>query len=194
MTDLAHGGTTGTTEPQTVKVWDPVVRLFHWGTVIGFATAYLAAEENQTIHEWSGYAVLALLGIRIVWGLIGSKHARFSDFLKSPATVVGYLKAIRHGHPRRYLGHNPAGGAMVMALMLGIVMIGMSGFLMTTDRFWGIDWVRELHELAVNATLILIGLHLGGVWLASRQHSENLVLAMLTGRKARETDPNQTDR
>lgn len=113
-----------------VKVWDPLIRIFHWSLVLAFAAAYLTGEEWdewEEVHEFGGYAALGLILFRIVWGFIGSKHARFSDFLYGPKTVVEYLKSLLTTHPKHYLGHNPAGGWMIILLMAGILTTGFSG-------------------------------------------------------------------
>jgi len=170
---------------RTVRVWDPLVRLFHWSLVAAFVIAWATGDEWQSVHETAGYAIAALLAVRIVWGLVGTTHARFSDFVYRPTTVVRYLLDTARLRARRYLGHNPAGGAMVVTLLVMLSVICGSGFLMTTDAFWGVDWVEEVHETAVNLTLVLIGLHLVGVFAASLEHRENLVRAMITGRKRR---------
>jgi cytochrome b len=173
-----------TAEGGTVRVWDPVVRLFHWGTAASFAAAYLV-ERPRDLHEALGYTVLVLLAVRMVWGLVGSEHARFADFVPSPAGFLGYLRDVVAGRERRYLGHNPAGGAMAVALMAMLALTGVSGWMMTTDRFFAEDWVEELHEVAANGTLALVGLHLAGVVWESLRHRENLVAAMITGLKRR---------
>ena len=111
-----------------IYVWDPVVRVFHWLLVVSFVVAYLTGEDESVIHSYAGYVILALIITRIVWGFIGSKYARFSSFITSPATAIQYLKTlVRNQHPRRYLGHNPAGGWMILALFLGLGMTIFSG-------------------------------------------------------------------
>lgn len=167
----------------TVPVWDPLVRVFHWSLVTLFVIAWITGDEVRQLHEMAGYAIAALIAVRIVWGVAGSTHARFSDFLYRPSVVVSYLVAAIRFRSKRYLGHNPAGGAMVIALLTMVSLICASGFTMTTDAFWGVRWVKEAHEIAVNLTLVLIGLHLAGVGAASLEHRENLVRAMITGRK-----------
>lgn len=177
--DFAGGGA----PPATVRVWDPFVRLFHWSLVILFATAWLTGDEVQNVHETSGYIIAGLLAARVIWGLIGAQHARFSDFLYRPATVFGFLLDTARGRAKRYIGHNPAGGAMVIALIATIAGIAGTGIMMTTDMFWGVSWVEGLHEFLANSALILVGLHVAGVVVASFEHRENLVRAMVTGRK-----------
>jgi cytochrome b len=171
-----------TERPATVRVWDPLVRLFHWSLVISFTIAWLG-EGGRGLHQGAGYVVLALVAVRLVWGLVGSRHARFRDFVPRPQGLLAYLKSLPSGHPRRYLGHNPAGGAMIVLLLAMLILTGGSGWLMTTDAFWGIEWVENLHAAAANLTVILVFAHVVGVVFSSLAHRENLVAAMITGRK-----------
>ena len=173
----------GSPRPATVRVWDPLVRLFHWSLVTAFVTAWATGDEVMSVHELAGYVIIGLIAFRLVWGVAGSRHARFSDFLSRLTTILRYLKDSLALKARRTLGHNPAGGAMVIALLLALVATAGSGLMMTTEAFWGIRWVGEAHEIAVDLTLLLIVLHLAGVALASLEHRENLVIAMITGRK-----------
>lgn len=173
------------TRSATVPVWDAAVRLFHWSLVAAIAYEFVA-EAGTFAHEALGYGALSLVGFRILWGFIGGPHARFSDFVKGPFTTLSYLKDILAGHPRRYLGHNPAGAAMVLALLAAVAATGGTGWLMTTDAFWGEAWIEELHETFAYGTLALVGAHVAGVVLASVQHRENLVRSMITGRKPAE--------
>jgi len=175
--------------PATVRVWDPLVRIFHWSLVGLFTFAFLTGDEWQQPHEIAGYIIAGLIAVRVIWGLVGSRHARFSSFVYRPSTVAGFLGDTLRLKARRYLGHNPAGGLMVLALLLTIAVISISGWMMTTGAFWGVGWVEELHEGAAFTALGLIALHIGGVIVASLEHGENLVRAMLTGRK-RAAGPN----
>jgi cytochrome b len=174
--------------PTEVKVWDPLVRTFHWSLLAAFVVAWTTGDELDRIHVLAGYVVLGLVAFRILWGLVGSKHARFTDFVRWPATVAAYVRDIVRFRAKRYVGHNPAGGAMVIALLVMLGLISATGYMMTTDVFWGVEWVEEAHELAVNATLGLVLVHILGVALASFEHRENLVRAMFTGRKRRPDD------
>jgi cytochrome b len=115
------------TPSQYVKVWDPIVRIGHWTLVIAFFTAYLTEDEFMTQHIWAGYVVAGVVLFRIFWGIIGSTHARFSDFIYSPSTVFAYLKSLLQRNPKHYLGHNPAGGAMVIALLISLCVTVYSG-------------------------------------------------------------------
>ena len=113
--------------PTTVKVWDPLVRLFHWSLVAAFAIAWLTGDDESRLHELAGYAVIALVLVRIVWGLIGTRYARFSDFVHRPSAVLGYAREMLIGKPKRYLGHNPLGGVMILALLVSLLATGVSG-------------------------------------------------------------------
>ncbi len=170
-----------------VRVWDPLVRLFHWVTVLCFAGAYVF-EEPRSLHKTLGLTLAAALVLRVIWGFIGSEHARFGDFVPGPARFFGYLSDMVAGRERRYLGHNPAGGAMVIALMLMLAVTAGSGWYLTTDAGFGSDTIEELHGAAANLTLGLVCLHVGGVILASLRHGENLARAMVTGQKRAEQD------
>ena len=167
----------------TIRVWDPIVRIFHWSLVASFAVAWLSAEEWGALHHWAGYAAGSLIAFRIVYGLIGSRYARFTQFVRSPKTVIGFLNAMRRGDEPRYVGHNPAGGAMIVALILTVGAVATTGWMQTTDAFWGIEWVQETHELLANLMMTLVIAHIAGVLLASYRHKENLIGAMIKGRK-----------
>ena len=131
----------------------------------------------------TGYGVAVLILARIVWGFVGSRYARFRDFVYGPQTIVRYLADTMRMRAPRYLGHNPAGGAMVIALLATLVILCTSGVMMTTDAFWGVEWVDDLHKASSNFSLILVGLHVTGVIIASLEHKENLIVAMITGWK-----------
>ncbi len=111
----------------TIQVWDRGVRIFHWSLVFFFTLSYLTGDEIETVHVYSGYTIIALLVFRIVWGFVGPQHARFSDFVRPPAAVIDYLKRLKAGNPPHYLGHNPAGGAMILALLLSLSLTTFSG-------------------------------------------------------------------
>jgi len=166
-----------------IKVWDLWVRIGHWILVLCITVAWLTRHGGEALHEWVGYGALAIVGIRIVWGFVGSTHARFSDFVHRPAVVVAYAPALPRHYEQRYLGHNPLGGYMVITLLVAIALTGFSGWLYTTDKFWGVEWVGETHELLADALLFLIAAHIGGVLFACYRERENLVAAMFHGRK-----------
>jgi len=180
--------TNGPDAPPKVRVWDRFVRVFHWGLVVAFAIAWLTRHSSETIHYMAGYAAAALVALRLVWGVAGTHYARFRQFTRSPRTVLGYLGDIATGREARYVGHNPAGGAMIIALILLVGGTAVTGWLSTTDAFWGVEWMSKLHERIADGLLILVMIHVAGVILASLRHRENLVLAMVTGLK-REPKP-----
>jgi cytochrome b len=199
-----------------IYVWDPLIRIFHWSLVVLFVIAYLSGEEESSIHTLSGYGIIGLLVFRLVWGFIGSTHARFSDFMFSPARVTVYLKSLFSNRPDRYAGHNPAGAYMIYALLLMLVVVSYTGLKVYgleghgplanatevtlieramadeneehekhdgDEEFW-----EEIHETASNLTVLLVIIHILGVILASWQHRENLIKAMITGRKSHYID------
>jgi cytochrome b len=166
-----------------IRVWDPLVRLFHWSLALSLAIAWLSANSWDDLHLWAGYAAGALVLARVAWGIIGMPYARFSQFVRSPRSVLAYLKAIARGGEQRYVGHNPAGGAMVIALILAMAATSVSGWALTTDAFWGVAWMQRLHDALARGLLLMVCAHLAGVILASYRHRENLVAAMIDGRK-----------
>ncbi len=166
------------------RVWDPFVRVFHWLLAAGFVVNYLElVREGKSAHQIVGYVMLGLVAARMVWGLIGPRHARFAEFVRAPRQVAAYLLRVARHRDERHVGHNPAGGIMVVALLATILLVGLTGWLGTTDWFFGSDFMEEAHEVAANALLALVILHVLGVAHASWRHRENLVLSMLTGRK-----------
>lgn len=185
-----------------VKVWDPLVRLFHWGLVLAFFTAYLTEDDFLTAHTYAGYTVLGLVLFRIVWGIIGTRYARFSSFVGSPRLVWQYLKDTLILRARRYLGHNPVGGAMIILLLISLSLTTFTGIaaygaiesagplgstLGNAGEFWE-DVFKETHEFFANFTVLLVVIHVAGVIVVSLLHRENLVKAMFTGYKATDSD------
>ncbi len=200
----------------SVAVWDPIVRYGHWALVVAFAIAFLTAEEEggspHALHVWGGYIVGAIVVLRVLWGFVGPNYARFSDFVCGPIAAARYLVDLLAGHARRFLGHSPAGGAMVIALLVclagtvatGVVAYGergkgplaADGAVVTAVAHaeenegglaegaeGGKSIVGEVHGALANITLALVVLHVLGVGLASYAHRENLIAAMLTGQK-----------
>ena len=245
------------TSTRSIKVWDPIIRIGHWTLVIAFFTAYFTEEDYMTQHIWAGYVVAGVVAFRILWGIVGSQHARFKDFIYRPSTIIEYLKGLAQRKPQHYLGHNPAGGVMVIALLISLCVAVYSGFALYAvennagpfasiygegtsknsvssnanftvisnamaeedetkeageseanektvtlkkdglggtgksaelqdseagseqgEEFW-----EGLHAFFANFTVILVALHIGGVILSSYVDKENLIKAMLTGRK-----------
>jgi cytochrome b len=204
-----------------IAVWDPVVRYGHWLLVVAFGVACLTAEEEGGgTEQVAGYIVGITVVVRVLWGFIGPQRARFRDFVYGPVTTVRYLADLLSGRARRYLGHSPAGGAMVILLLLSLAATVLTGLVAYGDRGKGslaengtslvaaayadedIEGPRrglerrngqdgasalgEVHSTLANITLALVLLHVSGVGLASVVHRENLVLAMISGRKRRD--------
>lgn len=164
-------------------VWDAPVRVFHWLLVLTFAGAWLTAESEhwRLVHVTLGYTAGALVLFRIVWGFVGTFHARFANFVRGPAAVRNYLRSIVRGRPEHHTGHNPAGALAILALLAGLLALvgtGWAGYSELTG-----DWMLELHEGVATALLALIGVHVAAVVASSLLHRENLVRAMVTGRK-----------
>lgn len=166
-----------------ILVWDLPTRVFHWLLALSFAGAYVTAESERwrLVHVTLGYTLGGLLAFRLLWGLVGTRHARFASFVRGPAAVLRYLRSIASGRPEHHTGHNPAGAlAIVTLLALGAVLV-LTGW--STYNDIGGEWLEELHEGAANLMLAVVGLHVGAVLLSSWLHRENLVRAMVTGRK-----------
>lgn len=169
--------------PRQVRVWDPLVRIFHW-TIAGGVIANLTfLREAKSFHITVGYVVVAALAVRLIWGLIARGHARFASFVPGPRRFFGYVSAMLGRREPRYLGHNPAGAAMIVLLLVLVVVVGASGWMMGLDAFWGVGWVEGLHETAANGLIGAVVLHVIGAIFESVRHHENLPLAMITGYK-----------
>ena len=185
-----------------VRVWDRFVRVFHWSLAGLVFLGYFTGEDESLLHVYAGYGALGLVAARLVWGVLGSRHARFGDFLRSPATAWRYLQGLANGRAQRHLGHNPAGGWMVVLLLASVLMTCVSGVVVYGLEGGGplAGWLtsggasalepleevwEELHELFANLTLVLVFIHVAGVLASSLVHGENLVRAMITGRKRR---------
>jgi cytochrome b len=179
-----------------IKVWDPFVRLFHWMLVGAFLVSWLTEDEWIKLHVYAGYLIAALVLTRILWGMVGTRYARFSNFVASPVKVVRYLNDLLHFKAKRTIGHNPAGGAMIVALLLsllitiftGLLAYGAEGLgplaeLVFSNTRYGGEGFEEVHEFFANLTLMLVAIHLVGVIFSSLLHQENLLRAMITGTK-----------
>lgn len=173
---------------QKILVWDWPVRIGHWLMVGGFIVAWLTSESEtwRLVHAWSGSVVIAVALFRLPWGFIGSRYARFVEFVRGPSSVIGYLSSLLKLQPTPHTGHNPAGGwAIVILLALGIAC-GVTGW--ATYNEIGGGWLDDLHEGLAATMLAVVIVHVAGVISGSVLHGENLVRAMLTGRKNGRTD------
>jgi len=166
-----------------ILVWDIPTRVFHWLLAGSFTGAFLTAESEmfRDVHVALGYLLLALIGFRIVWGIIGTRYARFSAFAFGPSKVLAYLKSLLTGAPQHYLGHNPAGSWVIYGLLLLGVLAGATGYAAYNEI--GGEWFEELHEAVSNSMLVLVAVHVTGVVVSSLLHRENLVKSMINGYK-----------
>ncbi|WP_242475168.1 cytochrome b/b6 domain-containing protein [Thiohalocapsa halophila] len=180
-------------------VWDPFIRLFHWALALAFCTAYMTGDGYYELHLWLGYTVLALVLMRLPWGLLGPRHARFQDFVAGPRRTLAYAAAFLRGRAARHLGHNPLAGWMIVLLLLVLTITALSGITLdaaenrsgplgSTRLFIYGDIIEAAHLLSTNLALALIGLHLAGVAATSWMYRENLPAAMITGYKRPHTD------
>lgn len=170
-------------EKTRILVWDLPVRLFHWLLAGSFTVAFVTAEAEswRNLHVAFGYAFVALLLFRLLWGFMGSRYARFSSFAYGPGRVLAYLRSMMSGKPEHHIGHNPAGSWAIFAMIMLGVAVGVSGLAMGYTT--GGKWIEELHEGLSFAMLGLVVVHVLGVIVGSLMHGENLVASMLTGYK-----------
>ena len=171
----------------SIVVWPGWQRMLHW-LLAAFALVALATWQGGAVHEISGYIALAAVLARITLGIAGPRAARFAAFVRGPSVTLHYARALRDGHPPRYINHTPLGAWMVVTLLLLGLLAGASGALYVTDRFWGESWAIRMHALAAWPFVVLVPLHLAGVLHASVAHRENLVRAMIDGRKRTDTE------
>lgn len=172
-----------TATPRRQYVWDPLVRLFHWSLVACVLANFLLLEEGDPPHRWAGYMASGLVLFRLVWGFVGSRHARFASFFPTPSRLRHHLQQLRAGTLPHSDGHNPLGALMMLALMALVLSLGATGYLMGTDAYWGEDWLEELHEGLANTLMLAVGLHAAAAIVMSKLEKVNLVRAMITGYK-----------
>jgi cytochrome b len=180
-----------------LRVWDLPLRLFHWLLVALLATSWISAElggNAMQVHQWSGVSVLTLIVFRIAWGFLGSTHARFASFVRSPATALAYATALRRGEQQRFLGHNPLGGWMVLALLLSLSIQAGTGLFANDDIMiegplaarvskQTSDLMTLIHEINFNVLLALVALHVLAALFYLLVKRENLIVPMVTGNK-----------
>jgi cytochrome b len=165
------------------KVWDPFVRVFHWSLLVLISANAFVIDDESKYHRWVGYTVAGLLVARIAWGFIGTRYARFASFPPSARQSLEQLTDMASGRRRIHLGHTPLGALMIYNLILTVAVICLSGYLMTTDMFWGVEWPEEVHEAAVTWVKISVALHVAAVLFESYRTKVNLPRAMVTGYK-----------
>ena len=181
---------------KTVVVWDLPTRLFHWTLVALMIAQWLTAEESSTMdwHVWGGYAVLALVLFRLIWGFVGSETARFSDFVRGPGAALEYVRALLRGETPHYLGHNPLGAWSIVAMLVLLLVQAGTGLFANDDILiegplyaWvskdTSDWLTTIHKLNFNLLLLVIAIHLSAVLFYLLVKRENLIHPMLSGQK-----------
>jgi cytochrome b len=166
-----------------MPVWDPLVRVMHWSLVATVLLSWMTKEGGGKWHEWLGYAASALVSLRITWGVVGSRYARFTQFVRAPRVTLHYGARVLRGTAPRHIGHNPLGGWMAVALLIAVGLTGLTGWLYTTPQYWGVEWMEDTHDAMAIAVLILAAMHVAGVFTTSLTHRENLVAAIIHGRK-----------
>lgn len=179
--ETSDGGHLGARD---VSVWDPLVRLIHWGLALAVLLNGAITDEDGAVHEWVGYAALGLLAIRLVWGIVGPGPARFAAFPPSPAAALGHIGGLLRGDRTVHLSHNPLGALMVYNIWLTVAALCATGIMMGSVRYFGIGWVEEAHEMAFSWLMFSVVLHVGGVLFDSWRSGVPLAKAMVTGRKS----------
>ena len=182
MTSIAKEKS-GRASAREVAVWDPLVRLVHWSLALTILLNGAFVEEESMTHEWIGYVALGLVALRLIWALIGPKHARFSAFPPIPMRAVNHLGAILSGDRKIHLSHNPLGALMVYNIWLSVIGLGVTGYMMTTLTFFGVDRDEEAHEAIFAWLIFSVVLHIAGVAFDSWRSGVNLARSMVTGRK-----------
>lgn len=168
---------------ESIYVWDRFIRIFHWSLVSCVLLDYFVIDDGEAVHRWLGYAAFALVLARLVWGFIGSKYARFSDFLPTPSRIIKHLRHMIYGEQDRHVGHNPLGAMMMFALMALVLALGVTGFMQGLDFYWGEEWLMDLHDTLADILISLAIVHALAAIVMSRIEHTNLIKAMITGFK-----------
>lgn len=168
---------------QPVLIWDLPTRVFHWLLVFFFVGAVLTEESEKwrLFHVTFGYSMFGLVIFRLIWGFIGTRYSRFTEFVRPPQEVIDYSLKTISGKGRRYIGHNPLGALAILTILFLILLITVTGYVIFNDLSG--EWVSEMHEFFGNFLLVIVGIHIGGVLLSSLRHRENLIKAMISGMK-----------
>jgi cytochrome b len=172
----------------TIKLWDPVVRLFHWSLALAFFANYFFTEEGEDWHRWLGYYACAWLAVRFFWGFAAQGAASWRACWPTASRLKSNLLMLRSGKADPHLGHSPIGALMMMAMMLAMLGLGVSGYMMEEiDLFWGVDWVQDLHATIADILAALVGIHILAAIIESIRLRENLPLSMITGNRNKPT-------
>ncbi len=170
-------------EQPTVAVWDRLVRWLHWSLLLSLLVSWLGTVVIPGVHQPAGYLALALVAVRLGWGFAGSRYARFGQFVRGPRATWAYACAVLRRREPRHIGHNPLGAYMIVALLASVCALALTGWLYTTDRFWGDEQIEALHLALAWTLLALAVLHVAGVFYTGRRQRESLLRAMFSGRK-----------
>ncbi len=168
-----------------VPVWDRFVRVFHWTLVSCVVLDYAVLDDGNALHQGLGYLAAALVAARVVWGFIGTPRARFADFFPTFSRIRLHIASMLSGSPARHDGHNPLGALMMLALMIQVTAVCLTGWMQTLDAFWGEEWLQELHEQASNVLIALAAVHALAAIVMGRLERTHLIRAMFTGVKDR---------
>ncbi|AVX88931.1 cytochrome B [Pseudomonas koreensis] len=173
----------------SVRLWDPVVRLFHLSIAGVFVANYFFNEAGDVWHVWLGYYAMGWLLVRLVWGFVGPRSARWADFWPTPTRLIAHARSLIAGRPEHRLGHSPMGALVMILMLLAMFTAGVSGWAMEeVDALWGADWPLQVHETATDTLLVLVCLHIAAALFESFLLRDNLPLSMLTGRRRRLPD------
>jgi len=168
----------------SIRLWDPLIRVFHLSVAAVFIANYFFNEAGDDWHGWLGYYAGAWLAVRLVWGFVGPRSARWADFWPTAKRLREHARALLQGRGGHRLGHSPIGGLVMLLMMAAIASLALSGFLMQeVDALWGADWPLAIHTWSADALLVLVIVHVAAALLESLRLRENLPLSMLTGRR-----------
>jgi cytochrome b len=172
--------------PDMVKVWDWPLRAFHWALAFFVLLAWFTPSKYDGLHRFAGYTIIVLIAFRLGWGVFGTRFSRFHAIGRRLRVAPAYLANLRHGRTGRYRGLNPAGTAMLVAMLILLAISTITGWMSTTVRFFGVPWVEDTHSYASHAVIVLVVVHVLGVLVMSVLQKENLIRAMITGFKRRQ--------
>ena len=186
-TDLIHNADVmPATIPRTrqVRVWDIVVRITHWTVAAGIFANLLFTKDGSELHEVVGYTVVGIVVIRLLWGLVGTRYARFTDFFPTPTRLKGHLADLSARRvDEQHLGHNPLAAFMIFTLWAVIIGLGLTGYLMEAKILGNKDVMEGIHEFLANSLYLLVPLHIISAIVVSYWERQNLIKAMITGNK-----------
>lgn len=167
----------------SIKVWDIFVRVFHWTLALCVLLNFFVFEEGENLHEYSGYLACGLIFLRAIWGFIGTQYARFSNFWPTRQKLGDEIQNLIEGEIKTHIGHSPLGALMMLIMVACVTSLGLTGYLLETDYFFGSDWMEEAHEIIANLLMGLVGFHVTAAILLGRLEDTNLIAAMITGVK-----------